>query len=262
MIPVTHCLDTGVCNPIWFDERATETDDAGRFEIDAVPSAGVSFDILREGYSEQRDVTLKLDGAPNDIQLQTGGAIRGTVVDRDGKPVRNFKIRVMIPRGLERGEPGGGYYAGFDWYGISFTRDDGVFVLSGIGANSRMRLIVSSPGVGRAVLNRVKAQPLDQLSPPHDLTIELQPYTPLAVQAVDARSGQPIADALVTLLEDNADFSHGFNWGYHDLWGVRQRTDAQGWATFVEPACEDGTILVHAAGFARSASRGMIRRGS
>jgi hypothetical protein len=145
----------------------------------------------------------------------------------------------------------GGYYAGFDWYGIRYTRDDGVFVLSDIGAGAWMRFVVSSPGIGRAVLDRVKAEPLDALSPADRLTIELWPYLPLTVRVQQAGSNEPLAGALVTLLEDEPDFSGGFSWGYDDLWAERRRSGADGVARFAEPACEDGTIIVRASGFAR-----------
>jgi hypothetical protein len=251
VIPQTRCLETGFCNPIWLDERRTETDESGKFEIHALPELGVSFDFLKDGYSEQRGISLHAGGEENDVRLQAGGGIRGLVLDPAGKPVRTFNIRVMIPRGLNRGEPAGGYYAGYDWYGISYTRDDGVFVLSGIGANTWMRFIVSSPGVGRAVINRVKAQSGDRLGPAEDLTIKLLAYIPLRVIVTDARSGRPVPQAHVALLEDVV-IGQGFNWGYHDLWAERRRADQNGSARFTEPACEDGTILVSAPGFART----------
>jgi hypothetical protein len=249
IIPLLHCLETGYCSAIWLNERSAETDDNGEFRIDALPVAGVMFDILKDGYSDRRNVTLSADKF-NEIQLHSGGAIRGLVLDPQRQSVRNFKIRLMIPRIREKNERAGGYYAGFDWYGVSYTREDGVFVLTDIGALAWMRLIVSSPGVGRAVLDRIQSEPLDQLSPPEKLVIPLDPFTPLAVQVRDAKSGEPIADAQVALLEDEIEFSQ-FNWGYHDLWAVRTRTNSTGAAVFAEPTCFDGTILVTATGYAR-----------
>ncbi|HVU90247.1 MAG TPA: carboxypeptidase regulatory-like domain-containing protein [Pirellulales bacterium] len=250
IVPLTHCLDTGFGNPIWLSERAVSTDSEGRFAIAALPAA-VTFDILKEGYSEKRNQALELGGAENEVQLQTGGGVRGVVVDQQGKPVRDFKIRLMIPRGLQQGEQAGGYYAGYDWYGALFTRDDGVFVLSALGAEHWGRLLVSSPGVGKAVLNRVQAHSLEDLPPADALRIPLKPFTPVQARVLDARTGKPIAGAVVSLLEDEHDFSQGFQWGYHDLWANRARTDAEGRATIREPACDDGTILVTAEGFAR-----------
>jgi hypothetical protein len=249
VIPLVHCSETGFCNAIWLNERSANTDEEGEFLIEALPAAGVMFDILKDGYSEQRNVTLKSDDR-NDIQLHAGGAIRGLVLDAQQKQVRNFKIRVMIPRVRDPNEQVGGYYAGFDWYGVSYTRDDGVFVLTDIGSRAWVRLIVSAPGVGRAVLDRVQAEPLDQLAAPEDLTIQLEPFTPLAIQVRDHKSGAAIADAHAALLEDEIDFRQ-FNWGYHDLWATRARSDSTGIAVFDAPACVDGTILITASGYAR-----------
>jgi hypothetical protein len=249
VIPLIHCFETGFCNAIWLNERNVNTDYKGEFLIKALPATGVIFDILKDGYSEQRNVTLKPDDM-NDIQLHAGGAIRGLVLDAQRKPVRNFKIRVMIPRVREQNELVGGYYAGFDWYGVSYTRDDGVFVLTGIGAHAWARLIVSSPGVGRAILDRVQADPLDQLSAPEGLTIPLEPFTPLAVQVRDRKSGDAITDAKVALLEDESDFRQ-FAWGYDDLWAIRTLSNSNGTAVFDEPTCPDGTLLIAASGYAR-----------
>jgi hypothetical protein len=248
---VTHCLETGYCNPIWLDERSARTNEQGEFEIAALPREGVRFDILKAGYSEQRDVSLRMDGSLNEIQLQAGGAVAGLIVDENGNAVRNFSIRVKIPRERRAGEQVGGYYAGFNWYGITFTRDDGKFTFTDIGADHWMRLIVSSPGVGCSVLDRVQSHALDQLPPAENLAIQLRPFSPLHVKVVDARKGTPLPDALVSLLEDEPDFSSGFNWGYHDLWSTRARTDASGTAVFREPECEDGTVTVSTPGFAR-----------
>ncbi len=249
-IPVTNCFETGFCNQIWIDERSAATNEQGEFEIAAV-SGNFRFDILKDGYSEQRNMLLKMDGSVNEIQLQSGGAVGGTVTDSNGRPIRNFNIRVQIPRERHPEEKAGGYYAGFDWYGITFTRDDGTFVFTDVGADRWMRLIVSSPGVGRAILDRVKSQALDQLSPLDTTTIRLQPFVPLSVQVLDAHTKKPLPDALVTLLEDEPDFSGGFSWGHHDLWATRAHSNAMGTAVFAEPACEDGTVIVSAPGFAR-----------
>jgi hypothetical protein len=253
IVPIVHCFETGFCNPIWIDERSAATNEKGAFEILAVPEAGVQFDILKEGFTEQRGVNLTLDGEVNEIKLLAGGALCGRVFDLQERPVRNFKIRVMIPRNIDRNEKAGGYYAGFDWYGVTFTRNDGVFTMTDIGTGTWMRLIVTSPGVGRAILNRVQSQALDQLGDSSDLTIPLDPYVPLVVRVDEAKSGKPVVDARVSLVEDviAAGPGRAFNWGYDDLWTARARTNDKGAARFEEPACEDGTILVSAPGFAR-----------
>ena len=251
IVPVTHCLETGVCNPIWLDERATQTNEKGEFSIAAISVKGVSFDFLKDGYSERRNVVLSPDEARNEIDLIAGGAISGNVVDARGEPVRNFKIRVMIPRAYKPNELAGGYYAGYDWYGITYTNRDGFFILTGLGANSLARLIVTSPGIGLAIVDRVKSEPLDRVSQEENRTIPLKPYAPLTVRILDSSSRKPISKGMVALLEDEINFSNGLSWGYHDLWAERRHTDADGKAQFAEPACDDGTIIVRVPGFAR-----------
>jgi hypothetical protein len=251
VVPLTHCLDTGICNPIWFDERAKKTDERGEFELVALPSVGILFDVLKQGFSDQRNLALKHDGSLNEVVLSAGGAVSGLVIDEQKKPVRNFKIRIMIPRNLAKGEKAGGYYAGFDWYGITFTRDDGTFVFTGVPANAWMRLIVSSPGVGCGIVDRAQSEPLDALPDPKKLTIQLDPFRPLTVQVRESASGKPIADSAVGLIEDGLFEKGGFNWGYHGLWNSRACSDRDGLADFKEPACEDGTVIVSGPGFAR-----------
>ncbi len=99
--PVVRCPDTGLANRIWLNERVGHSDKQGDFEVAAVPEDAL-FDILKPGYSDLRDLSLALNGKPNEIDLVAGGAIRGRVVDAAAKPVRNFKIRVMILRDLRR----------------------------------------------------------------------------------------------------------------------------------------------------------------
>jgi hypothetical protein len=249
VIMLTQCMETGYCNPIWIDERSARTDEKGMFEIAALPFQNLKFDILKNGYSERRGVTL-VPGQTNEITLSAGGAVRGRVVDAAGKPVRNFKVRVMVPRDFKPDENVGGYYAGFDWYGVLFTRADGVFVMSGMPASYWLRLVVSSPGVGRAIVERVQSGPLDALRPADDLTIKLVPYRPLVVRVVEASTEKPLVGASVSLLEDEL-FPRGFSWGYHDLWAVRRKSDAEGIARFESPNCVDGTLIVRAPGLAR-----------
>jgi hypothetical protein len=250
IILVTRCFDTGFCNPIWLDDRSARSDDKGEFVIANVPAAGVTFDVLKQGYSEQRDMSLASGPMLNEVQLKAGGGITGWVLKGKDDPVRDFRIRVLIPRQFERPEKVGGYYAGFDWYGVRFTRNDGVFTLTDVNADHWHRLIVSSPGVGYTVLDRVRSDSLDALSPPENLTINLKPFRPLSVVVTDDK-GRPIKEARVALLEDSKGLSNGFRWGSDDLWSKRQRTDEQGKAVFPEPTCEDGILTVTAPCFAR-----------
>lgn len=251
VVPVTGCSESGYCNPIWLSERAVYSNAEGRFEIQSMMSSGVFFDILDRRYSEQRNVTLKPD-VDNEVRLTAGGAIQGMVIDAGQNPVRNFNIRVTIPRHYEPGEEVGGHFAGFDWYGVDFTRDDGIFVLSDLTARSWSKLIVSAPEIGLATVDRVQAQPLDQLSSPQDLTIKLEPHQPLLVEVVDKETGKPIERASVGLIRDEIFTGRKFGWGYDDRSGQRFHTDQQGEVKFAEPSCGDGTLFISAPGYART----------
>lgn len=251
VVPQTSCQETGYCNPIWLSDRETRTNDAGEFELTAIPEAGVTFDFLKDGYSDKRDVTLNSAEADNKIVLETGGGVCGRVVDEAGQPVRNFKIRVMIPRVRKDTEMVGGYYAGYDWYGVLFTRNNGEFLLTDVPAGAWMRLVVSSPDHGVAIVDRAPTAPLDALLGAENLLITLKPFQALNVKVTATATGEPLPRALVSLLEDEIQFENGFSWGYHDLWAERRHADRAGTAHFGQSACEDGTLFVRSPGFAR-----------
>lgn len=250
VVPVTHCFETGLSNLIWLTEIGTSTNEKGEFRIAAVPTTGVMFDFLKEGYSEQRGVGLQLDKSQNEITLSAGGAADGIVVDDKGQPVRDFRIRVHFPRNRTREEPVGGYFAGFSSLGITFTRDDGQFVFTDLGAGTWMRLIVTAPGIGQGVIDRVQAVPFDQLTSPPKLTIKLKPFVPISVKVVSAVTDQPVANAVVGLIEDELKGTGAFRWGDDDLSLTRVRTNSLGEARFDEPGADDGTLVVSAPGFA------------
>ena len=250
VVPVTCRPDTGFMNNIWIDERSATTNKKGEFEISAL-SDGFRFDILKAGYSEQRNATLEFGGIVNNIELESGGAVSGTVVDENEEPVRNFNIRLRIPREYDQDEMVGGYYAGFGWYGVSFTRKDGTFVVSDLNEHSLMRLIASSPGVGFAILDRSKADSIDQLPSFEQTVMRLEQFKPLSVQVVDAKTKKPLSNGVVMLLEDEPDLSRKFQWGYDELKAKRVRTGEAGLAVFNEPACVDGTLAVLVSGYAR-----------
>jgi len=251
VVPVLTSPDASLCNPLWLTERQTQTDAQGRFEISGLPRSGARYDILHPAYSELRNVTLKHGGEDNEVALQAGGAIRGQVVDPAGKPARNFRIRVQIPRDLKPGEKAGGYYAGYDWYGVSFTSPDGTFVLSDVPAGAWLRLHAIAPGFGQAVCDRVQAAPLDELPPADQLLLKLQPAHSLHIKVVTEFLEKPISGALVTLCDDYPQLDQRVRWGYDDLWGTRGWTDVDGTAAFSELEFGEATVLVDHPDYAR-----------
>jgi hypothetical protein len=250
VVPVMASPDPSLCNPLWLTERRTRTDAEGRFLISGLPTVGVRFDFLHEGYSDQRNVVLQLGGQENEIKLVAGGAIRGRVLDPEGKPVRDFRIRLEIPRNLKLGERAGGYYAGFDWYGVSFTSADGTFVLSGVPAEAWLRVHALAPGYGQAVVDRVQAKPLDALPPTAGLTLQLTAPHSLQVQVVTEFLQKPVQDAVITLIDEHLALDERFNWGYDNLWGQRGWTDNDGTAAFPKLAFAEATVAVECPGSA------------
>ena len=90
-----------------------------------------------------------------------------------GKPVRNFRVQLNIPKGAKPGDPVGGYFAGYSGTGLSFTRDDGEFTISRLTAGNLHRLTVIAEGYGVGEVDRVKAQQARRLAPADTLTIKL-----------------------------------------------------------------------------------------
>ena len=250
VVPVLASPDPSLCNPLWLRERSTHTDAQGRFEISSLPADGVCFDFLHEYFSDHRNVALKLD-EENAVTLTAGGAIRGLVLDPAGGPVRDFRIRLEIPRNLQPGEQAGGYYAGFDWYGASFTSADGSFVLSEVPAGSWLRVHAIVPGFGQAVLDRVQAKPMDALPPTPDATFQLTAPHSLRVQVVTEFLQKPVADAVVTLIDEHLALDQRLHWGYDNLWGLRGWTDKEGLAAFLALAFAEATVAVECPGYAR-----------
>src|SRR5262249_42162158 len=116
---------------VYLDELQEKTDRDGRFTLVGMPE-DVTCDAVAEGWSAVRGRVLSAsDESKNVVDLLSGGAIRGRVIDPAGRPVRNFRVQVGIPRGARPGDSVGGYFAGYVGTGLSFTRDDGEFIISG-----------------------------------------------------------------------------------------------------------------------------------
>jgi hypothetical protein len=99
VIAVVPSPDSPVANPYWLTESAVHTDAEGKFVMTGVPE-GALFDFLKFGLSPVRNHKLDLDAADNGVTMtiSSGGAVSGRVVDRDGKPIRNFRVLVGFPR--------------------------------------------------------------------------------------------------------------------------------------------------------------------
>ena len=234
-------------------ERSTKTDPQGRFSVSGLPGSASTFTFLGEGVSDLRDHALELD-MDNTVVMSAAGAIRGKVVDHEGKSVRSFRVLLNAPRERKPDDKFGGFFAGFCGIGLTYTSDDGSFLIRNLGAGSVQRVTVLAPGHGEGTIDRVVAEPLNHLAPDKSPTFRLAPASSLKVHAVEDGSGKPISDARASLIYDDPRLDANFSWGYHDTaWGdsAHARTDAQGVADFSPLSFGEGTILVQAPGYAR-----------
>ncbi len=240
-------------NPFWLTELTATTDTDGHFTVTGVPKAGAKFDFLRESLTDLRNEKLRIGGVENAVKMEAGGAIRGRVVDADGKPVRSFCILVNIPHQRVPSEKVGGFFAGYCGIGLSYTSDDGVFVVTGVQAGYLHRISALAEGYGQADEDRVEAYPITNQPPAEALTLKLGPAHALRVHVTGA-DGKPVTRARVTLVNGDPELDRSFTWGYHDAsWEdtVRGRSDRDGWAAFPALTFGEATVLVQVPGFAR-----------
>ena len=235
-------------------ERSVKTDAQGRFQLLGLPAAGTSFTFLGDGVSDLRDHPLDFD-KDNKVLMSSAGAIRGVVVDLDGKPVRNFRVLLNISREKKPGDKYGGFFAGFSGIGLTYSSDDGTFLIRNLGAGSVQRVTILAPGYAEGTLDRVIAEPLNHLNADKPLKFWVgKPYT-LKVHAVEEGSVKPIPNAIVLLVQGDETMDAHPNWnnpasGWND--SVYARTDVRGVADFSPLSFSEGMLLVQAPGYSRA----------
>ena len=236
--------------PLW--ERSVRTDAQGHFRVAGLPDTPASFDFLGAEITELRRQTLALD-RPNDVVLAAAGVVAGRVVDPAGRPVRNFRVLLNGSKERKADDKFGGFFAGFCGTGLSFTTDDGRFLVRGLGLGSVQRVTVLAPGYAEATVDRVLARPANQAGGDQVPTFRLGPPHILRVHAFDRESKRPVAAARVGLIYDPS-VGDNFQWGYSDtFWGdsTHARTNAAGVATFDPLSFAEGIVTVQVPGFAR-----------
>ncbi len=252
IVPVIPSPDPSLCNPFWLNERSATTDAQGHFEIRELPAGFVRFDFLKIGSSDLRNQTLNLGRRDNVVKMHATGAVRGIVVDTEGKQVRNFRIQIQIPRKRTPDTPCGGFDAGYEAVGISFTSEDGVFVVSGLTAGTFVRVVAMAPGYGQAVKDSHKVFPLNELPPAEELRLQLtKPHNLRVHVAEQADPHKPLADAAVTVITEDPEVDRQFSWGYHNYYGLRTYTQADGWATLADLPYDESLVTIEHPRFAR-----------
>lgn len=91
------------------------------------------------------------------------GGIKGRVVDRDGRPVRSFVVTIHFPQMRRPGDRLVPFYAGYEDVGISFTNDDGEFLLSNLASAAAYRLQVITLDLQEGAVDSVRSSLLGEL---------------------------------------------------------------------------------------------------
>jgi beta-lactamase regulating signal transducer with metallopeptidase domain len=251
IVPVISSPDPSLCNPLWLGERSATTDDQGRFEIQGLPSGPVRFDFMCEGLSELRNHELEIGSRDNIVRMGATGAVHGIVLDPRGKPVRNFRICLKAPRQRDNNLNFGGFDATF-LRGVWFTSDDGTFTVSELEAGTYVRVVAIAEGYGQAAVDLQKVYPLTDLPPAGDLRLQLTEPHSLRVHLTDKADPQKaVADAAVSMIDEDPEAMRGFSWGYHNLGGQRVYSAADGWAAFPDVPLDNAILTVECPGYAR-----------
>lgn len=233
-------------------ESSARTNAEGRFEVKGIPE-GASFSFLKAGLTDLRNFALDLSREDHVVTMTYGGAIKGRMLDRDGKPIRNCRVLLAFPRERKLDDVTQGFFAGYSGIGVRFTSPDGSFVFTGVGAGSVYRVTVVAPGHGEAVVDRVHAAPRNRLDKVEATVFRATLPTKLRVRAVTA-DDKPVAGAHVTLINGQEALDRGITWGYDNVgWDdtVRARTGADGWAEFPALSFSGATVAIEAPGYGR-----------
>jgi len=257
VVPVLGSPDPRMCGPLWLSECSTRTDAEGKFRILHVPP-GARFDFLGDRLSELRNQTLLRGEKENVVALKSTGAIRGRVVDPEGKPVQDFRILLRVNVGCPSTGKGtsGGWFAGYGGPGVTFSSPDGVFVVSRLTVSNYGDVVAEAHGLSQAIAQCVTFEPITGLSQADDLILQLKPALSLRVVTTEpeGEGTKPVDGVRVTLIDGHPSIDTQFQWGYHEgSWNQARRkwTNKKGVATFDTLSFAGATVLVEKTGYGR-----------
>ncbi len=237
--------------------REAETDPEGRFDLPAVAPGDVWITVEREGYLEYRSPSsfsvANGEEREQDIELSSGGSLRGFVAFPDGTPAAGAKVEIEIDlSGNVAGSPVGPDQT--SGAGTDVDADaSGAFAVSGLGTGPFSVVVELEVGAGDAthVAGKWTAQ-LDGLVPsvvPENVEqIHLVLEAPLSIQGVV----RDVAGAPVPVFEIVAERA-GSQWYMPPTAREAKKFESQD-GSFTLPSLRAGDwkVVAKAEGFARS----------
>ena len=242
----------------------------GRYEFDDFPPNRLMMplQVTAPGYEERQDEMFATGSAdqPTELPLRVVhvekevgqpelkgklaggaqapevGAIRGRVVDPQGRPVRNFAVGLLMPSSLvpaDWGSPPSAMRA--------FSEEDGRFVLGSLEQTKRYRVAVVAPGYGRADVEPIYA---DVVTRQQEVEFHLKEPYQLVVKVVDETNEQPIPEFIVGLSARHFNKSD-FDWDYRLHDAQIEHTNAGGQATFTALPMNEARLILRRPGYAR-----------
>ena len=249
------------------------TDDEGRFTFDGFPLKTLMYPLqvsvpgfyatesnmfaIRD-FDQPLELTLGVaaaeeNGGPAGLrnalaggaQVPPVGAIRGRVFDPQGRPVRNFIVKLLAVTSNEARDSGS-----FSASTRHFCDDDGRFVIGQLDENKRYRIAAMAPGFGCVVIEPIFARRGSALMEQDAIEFRLGPPHQLQLQVVDAETRQAIPDVMIGFLE-NSGRRGPFEWNYRLNGAHVEWTSTTGTACFTDLSTDEGSVFIEHPGYAR-----------
>jgi beta-lactamase regulating signal transducer with metallopeptidase domain/protocatechuate 3,4-dioxygenase beta subunit len=213
--PSTASPNPRIWNPCMLGELMTQSNSDGTFTLVDLPER-CTIDVLHRDFSDQRGIAVELNKLDHQIQLDSYGAVRGRVLDPEGKPVKDFCVLVNFPLIPPPNQQNGGFDANYT-RGVYFTDESGRFQISMLPPGVIVRLVARAPGLGEALLDQALVVPIHELSESIEHPLQLTPTNRLTLHVVDAVDQTPLDDVTVTVLDEYLSTDRMVDWGYHPL---------------------------------------------
>ena len=171
----------------------TTTDIAGRFRFEELGQYPVELIATHSGYSEVRLREVPVNSENLEIVLESLGSIHGFVHEEDGDPVKAFSV---APRVLEGDREFTRVPA------RTFQDENGQYFFEGLEPGV-YRVVFGAPGYTQEVVENIRVES-DRVSEIPNVT--LGEGGRIGGGIIDAKTGQPIVGATVTVVGGNRNF--------------------------------------------------------